>query len=70
MSMESKVTRRHLAVTLAGSAAAYAQTAAAPLPKSPDEELKAARDDCRSNAEQLAKFELAMSTEPAFQFKA
>lgn len=68
--MQTKVTRRQLAATLAGVAAAHAQTATPPLPKNPDEELQAAREDCRSNAEQLAKVELAMTTEPAFHFKA
>lgn len=72
--MQTKVTRRQLAATLAGAAgahaAAHAQTATPPLPKNPDEELQAAREDCRSNAEQLAKVELAMTTEPAFHFKA
>lgn len=69
MNMHSKLTRRQLAASLAGSGAAYAQTITPPLPKNPDEELKAAREDCRSNAEQIAKVELAMSTEPAFLFK-
>ncbi len=67
--MQPKVTRRQLAAALAGAAVAHAQTAPAPLPKNPDEELQAAREDCRSNAAQLAKVELAMTTEPAFQFK-
>jgi hypothetical protein len=67
--MTSKVTRRQLATTLAVAAAAVAQTPAPPLPKNPEEELKAARDDYRSNAEQMAKVELEMFTEPAFHFK-
>jgi hypothetical protein len=36
----------------------------------PDDELKAARDTIRQNAEQLSKFDLLMSTEPAAHFKA
>jgi len=45
-----------------------AQTPAAQT--TPDDELKAARDQNRQNAEQLAKFPLPMATEPATHFKA
>ncbi len=62
-----RLTRRQLAVTLASSAA----LAQAPsTPSSPDAELKAARDRLRENAEALARREIPMVTEPAFQFKA
>ena len=69
MSMESKVTRRQLAATLAVGAAAYAQTSAPPLPKNPEEELTAARADWHSHVEKMAKVEIGMAVEPAFQFK-
>ena len=67
--MELKVTRRQLAATLAVGAAAYAQTTPAPLPKTPEEELAAARADWRSHAERMAKVDIGMSIEPAFQFQ-
>ena len=67
--MESKVTRRQLAATLAVGAAAHAQTAPLPLPKNHEEELAAARADWRSHAERMAKVEIGMAVEPAFQFK-
>ncbi len=63
--MESKVTRRQLAAALASGVVLVGQT-----PQNPEEELKAARDQCRQFGEQLGKFAIPMSTEPAFQFKA
>lgn len=67
------VTRRTLGRLLATAAAVRlegaAQTASAPAP-SPEEELKAAREDLRGNARQLAQVSLPMATEPAFRFKA
>ena len=36
----------------------------------PDEELKAARDRVKANGAALARQEVPMATEPAFQFKA
>jgi hypothetical protein len=64
-----KVTRRKLAGMLlapaAGSALAQAQTAAV---RSPEEELKTARDRLRAIGETLAKQDVPVSTEPAFRF--
>lgn len=65
-----KLTRREIATALSVSAVLRAQTAPPPLPQNPEEELKAARDSIRQNSEQLAKFPLPMSTEPATRFKA
>jgi hypothetical protein len=66
-----RFTRRKLAGALLGSAAArsLAQTAS-PLPRTPDEELKAARERLKSRSDTLAAQAVPMSTEPAFQFKA
>ncbi len=62
-----KITRRKLAAAVLGpAAAAAAQTqppAEAPL-------VKAARDRNQANSAALAKVDLPMATEPAFQFKA
>jgi hypothetical protein len=61
-----KLTRRQLVQAAAGSAlAARAQTT--PAPES--DPAIAAHDANRRNAEALAKFELPMATEPAFEFK-
>ncbi len=64
-----KFTRREIATALSASAALLAQAPALPIPQNPDEELKAARESLRENSEQLAKFPLPMSTEPAAHFK-
>ena len=65
-----KLTRRKLAVTVLGSSAvSLAQTQPA-VPATADDELKAARDRLRSNAEALASQKVPMAVEPAFQFKA
>ncbi|MBI1787678.1 MAG: hypothetical protein HYR60_09040 [Acidobacteria bacterium] len=59
------MTRRKLALAAMGSgAAALAQ------PAQPEDDLAAARKQAQSNADALAKFELPMSAEPAFVFKA
>jgi hypothetical protein len=63
-----KLTRRQLATALT-SAAALGQTPSGP-PATPDEELKAARDRLQANGAALARQEVPMATEPAFQFKA
>ncbi|MBZ5611998.1 MAG: hypothetical protein LAP38_27375 [Acidobacteriia bacterium] len=68
--MPGKLTRRQLAAALSSSAALLAQAPLPPLPQNPDEELKAARDQNRQIGEQLARFPLPMSTEPATRFKA
>ena len=66
-----KFTRREIAAAaLSASTALLAQAPAPPIPQNPDDELKAARDSLRQNSEQLAKFPLPMSTEPAAHFKA
>jgi hypothetical protein len=70
MGTQVKFTRREIATALSTSAALLAQTPSPPLPQTPDDELKAARESNRQNSEQLAKFPLPMSTEPAARFKA
>jgi hypothetical protein len=67
--MSTKLTRRELAAALSTSAVLLAQ-APTPLPSNPDEELKAVKDTLQQNFQQLAKFDLPMSTEPAVHFKA
>ena len=59
-----ELTRRKLAAALLAPAAA-AQT----QPEAVDE-VQAARDRIKANAEALAKVDLPMAVEPAFQFKA
>jgi hypothetical protein len=59
-----KLTRRALATAMLAPAA-LAQT-----PAAAEDDLKAARDRIKANGEALAKVEVPMSTEPAFQFKA
>ena len=66
--MNMKLTRRQLATALT-SAAALAQTPSGP-PATPEDELKAARDRFQANGAALAKQEVPVATEPAFQFKA
>jgi hypothetical protein len=59
-----RITRRKLAVMLAASAAAaLAQTPTG-------DPLQAAKDRIKANGDALAKEAVAMSIEPAFQFKA
>lgn len=69
-----KMTRRQLAVTAlgpaAGLSAARALAQAPPGPAAPEDLNAAAREQLRKTAETLARFELSMSTEPAFVFKA
>jgi len=62
------LTRRQLATVLA-PAVALAGTAAQPSAAA-DEELRAARDQVKTNGETLAGQAVPMATEPAFQFKA
>ena len=66
--MPPEFTRRELAVSLVG-VAALAQAPSPPLPANPEEELKAARDQARQNADALSKAPLPMQAEPAFVFK-
>jgi hypothetical protein len=66
--MRHKITRRQLGGIAAVSLAAANVTAQAPVTT---EDLdKAARASHRENSEALARFEIQMSLEPAFQFKA
>jgi hypothetical protein len=68
-----KITRRKLAAAALAPAALLAQTppqAPPPIPANPAEELAAARAQNQRNSAALDKFTVAMSTEPAFQFKA
>jgi hypothetical protein len=60
-----KVTRRSL-VTNVLAVPAIAQTA----PATAQDELQAARENVRRNAEALAKVNVPVETEPAFLFKA
>ena len=77
--MNDKITRRRLAAAALGSAAALASggspsrraARSAPAPRlAPADLTAAAKEQVRKNSETLAKFDLPMSTEPAFQFKA
>jgi hypothetical protein len=69
----SKFTRRELAAALSTSAVLLARpqapTPPQTLPANAEDELKASRAQLRDNADQLDKFPLAMSAEPATTFK-
>ena len=65
-----KITRRKLAASALASAAALAQTPPPAPAESPEELLKAAREQVKRTGETLAKHRIPMATEPAFQFKA
>ena len=65
-----EVSRRQLAGTLAAIAATRIDAAAQTSAADADADLKAARDQIRANAEQLAKVKLPMAVEPAFRFRA
>jgi len=62
--MKDKITRRQLAGVAAGGLLAVPAVAQVPDFDS------AARDSHKQNSEALAKFDIPMSLEPAFQFKA
>ena len=66
-----KLSRRELTLAAATALASTvsAQTPTAPVGLSPEEQAKAAREANQRASETLAKFEIPMSTEPAFQFK-
>ena len=74
--MEMKITRRQLAAAAAGSAAASSMlaiaqnppNAPAAKPATPEDDLNSAKDQTRRNSEALVKFQIVMSTEPAFKF--
>jgi hypothetical protein len=61
-----QITRRELAAAVLAAAPASPQSA----PTTPEDLLKAARDRLKANADALAKVDVPMATEPAFQFKA
>jgi hypothetical protein len=68
------LSRRNL-LALAGTGAVLAEAAAQtqtppPKPSTPEERVAAAREDNRRSAERLAKFDIPISTEPAFLFRA
>ena len=62
MKIAIKITRRKLAAVLVSSNA-LAQTPASTDP------LQAAKDRIKANSDALAKEQVPMATEPAFQFK-
>jgi hypothetical protein len=62
------VTRRTLARALAATMATTAVEAQPPSAGSDDD--KAAREQMRNSADQLAKVSFPMDTEPAFRFRA
>jgi hypothetical protein len=64
-----KITRRKLAVALAGPAAAALAQPRTPA-SGPGDELTAARDRLAMATGEVARQEVPMATEPAFQFKA
>jgi hypothetical protein len=66
-----KITRRAMAAVLA-SVGAQAQTPALAVQPaaSPEAELESAREQVKANVTALAQFEVPMSTEPSFEFKA
>ena len=72
--MKTKITRRRLmAVSIiagAGAAAASGQTAPAQANVTQADLAKATREQNQRAGDLLAKFEIPLATEPAFQFKA
>lgn len=68
-----KMTRRNLGTAMIGSTVLglkIARAQATPANAKTEENLPAAKEQIRRNSEALAKFQLPMGTEPAFQFKA
>ena len=65
-----KITRRGLATAIMAPAALLAQAPPPPIPANPEEEMTAAREQNRRNAQALDEFRVPMAVEPAFQFKA
>jgi hypothetical protein len=65
-----KITRRELAAALVAAAPAAAEQTTTPQPTTPEDLLKAARANLKSNADAMAAIDVPMATEPAFQFKA
>jgi hypothetical protein len=66
--MTAKTTRRQFASAAAVSLSAVAATAQVPV--TAQDLDAAARESHKQNSAALAKFEIPMSLEPAFQFKA
>ncbi|HWF06951.1 MAG TPA: hypothetical protein VG297_00730 [Bryobacteraceae bacterium] len=64
-----KITRRQLAEAVAGSAAVALAAAQTPAPATRDFNAES-RESHRANSDVLKKFDLPMSIEPAFAFKA
>ncbi len=64
----SKLTRRQLAAAII-AVPALAQIATPPTPRYEEDPVKATEAGNRATREQLAKFQLPMSTEPSFVFK-
>ena len=62
-----KFTRRELPAVLVPATASFAQT---PTPAGPAEEMKAAQGRLKTASDALARQQMPMDTEPAFQFKA
>ncbi|HVV44840.1 MAG TPA: hypothetical protein VHC72_06530 [Bryobacteraceae bacterium] len=66
-----RFTRRQLAGVAAGSlAVSLGAVALAQTPAPPEDWDKIARESHRDNSEELASFEIPISLEPAFHFKA
>lgn len=65
--MPVQITRRKLALAVLGAPAA---ARAAQTPSAPEDLTAAAAEQVRKNSEALAKLDVPMSTEPAFEFKA
>jgi hypothetical protein len=65
--MQMKITRRKLAAAAFSSAAALR---AAQAPAAAEDLRALAREQLRKHSEELAKIDLPMHVEPAFQFKA
>ena len=72
--MNGKITRRGLASAALGSAvfgpAAALHAEGTQTPALPGDLNAAAKEQVHKHSEALAKFDLPMSTEPAFRFKA
>jgi hypothetical protein len=66
---DKKITRRQLA-GVAAVVSLQAVTASAQAPATVQDFDDAARESHKQNSEALAKFDIPMSLEPAFQFKA
>jgi hypothetical protein len=65
-----KLTRRQLALAAAGSVVAVPALAQNPAPAATPDWDKVAREDHMQSAQAIAKVDLPMLVEPAFQFKA